>query len=174
MSDIKKTVKELIMDAFEELVTEKPYLDITVTDVVKKAGVSRASFYRNFSSTSDVFDSILKSISSKLKETVLPIISSHDERSWRAFLFRYIYYLTDNNLVYIFSQALNMSVPLDRITNLAHELSQNTNYENIQEKYRLSAKMALINGVVLHWLNDGQKESPEEIVDYLMDYIPAL
>mgnify|MGYP002624665451 FL=1 len=174
MADKRKTVKELIADAFAELVTEKPYLEITVTDVIKKADVSRASFYRNFSSTSDVLDYILDSITATIKKNVLPVISSQDERSWRAFLFRYIYYLVDNNLVNILIQALSMSVPLDRIVYWGRELSLELNPEIIDDKYSLAAKTGLINGVILHWLNGGQKESPEEIVDYLMKYIPLI
>ena len=44
MAESKKPVMEEITGALVELMAEKPFADITVTDVVKRAGVARASF----------------------------------------------------------------------------------------------------------------------------------
>ena len=52
------SVKSEIEQAFLRLMTQKSYLDITVTDIVQEAKVARVSFYRNFASISEVLDSI--------------------------------------------------------------------------------------------------------------------
>ena len=54
MSNGSHSVKHLIRQAFVQLMSKKPYLDITVTDIVKEAGVARASFYRNYHSISEI------------------------------------------------------------------------------------------------------------------------
>ena len=41
-------VVDQIEQAFYDLMKEKDYTNITVTDIIKKAQVSRASFYRHF------------------------------------------------------------------------------------------------------------------------------
>jgi AcrR family transcriptional regulator len=63
-SNEKRSVKKLMADAFVELLSEKDYIDITVTDVVNKAQVARVSFYRNFNSVSDIIDFITDSVGS--------------------------------------------------------------------------------------------------------------
>ena len=73
MSAKRPQVTQEISMAFLELLTEKPFMDITVTDVVKRAGVARASFYRNYSSTSELLDSIMASFTNELKTHVLPV-----------------------------------------------------------------------------------------------------
>lgn len=44
----KSYVYNQIVDAFMLLLADKPMIDITVTEICKKAGVGRASFYRFF------------------------------------------------------------------------------------------------------------------------------
>ena len=40
-----RNAKEQIEKAFLDLLEEKPYMDITVTDIVKKADVARVTYY---------------------------------------------------------------------------------------------------------------------------------
>ena len=74
------SVKKEIASAFTDLMTEKPYMDITVTDIVTRAGVARVSFYRHFNSTSDVIDYIVEMLSEEFMEDILPTLTSRDER----------------------------------------------------------------------------------------------
>ena len=61
------------------------YMEITVTNVIKKAGVARASFYRNFNSISDVIDALVDGLSDDLIENVFSNLSGTDERKLREF-----------------------------------------------------------------------------------------
>lgn len=171
MNTVRQPVSEEIIKAFMDLMAEKPFIDITVTDVVKRAGVARASFYRNFSSTSDILDTVLNRIVSEFKENALPVLGSQDERQWRAFLFRYIYYVNDRQGKLILSKSSNISLLLYRAADVAHELSALFPSEGIVQKYRVSSRMGVINNVILHWVDSGRKETPEELVDYLMSFI---
>jgi AcrR family transcriptional regulator len=47
-------VKECITTALLKMLKERDFSDITITDLVKRAGVSRISFYRNYESKEDV------------------------------------------------------------------------------------------------------------------------
>ncbi len=171
MAHERQNVSEEIAHALLDLMADKSFIDITVTDVVKKAGVARASFYRNFSSTSEVLDMILDDLIEKFKENALPVITSQDERQWRAFLFRYIYFAEENQRNLILSRSSNISLLLYRAADAARELSQSITFHSITEKYSISARIGAINSVVIRWIDDGRKETPEEIVDYLMSFI---
>ncbi|GLX69748.1 TetR/AcrR family transcriptional regulator [Paenibacillus glycanilyticus] len=54
--NIKKDTREWITIALLELLQAKPLSKLTVSEVVKKAGVSRMAFYRNF----DTLEQVLK------------------------------------------------------------------------------------------------------------------
>ena len=50
----KERVKAAIAKAWIALLKEKSFSEIKVTDLVKRAGVTRQSYYRNFESMEDV------------------------------------------------------------------------------------------------------------------------
>jgi AcrR family transcriptional regulator len=171
MSAKRQPVTQEISMAFLELLTEKPFMDITVTDVVKRAGVARASFYRNYSSTSELLDSIMASFTNELKTHVLPVAASQNEKEWRLFLYRFIAFIEDRHLSLMLSNTTNISVLIFRIFDAAHELSKAMEFDGMEQKYSIPSRLGAIAGVVMHWINNGQKETPEEIVDYLMSFI---
>lgn len=171
MAQKKLPVTEAIKMAFKALMAEKPFIDITVTEVVSRAGVARASFYRNYSSTRDIMDDILDEFFTEIRNNALPVIASQDEKAWRAFLFRFIYFVSDNQYKIMLSQNSNTSLLMIRMSEFAHELSEEMQFSNIKEKFRISSRIAVINSTVLRWIDDGKQETPEELVDYLMSFI---
>lgn len=52
--------KDYITQALFMLIHSKNYDDITITDIAKKAGVTRISFYRNFESKEDILKQEMK------------------------------------------------------------------------------------------------------------------
>ena len=171
MAAYRHTVAEALTEALVKLMSEKKFTDITVTDVVNRAGVSRASFYRNFSSTKDILDSFLDNMVEHFKKNALPVITSQNEQEWRSFLFRYIFFANDHQKELIPGETSNISILLFKITGAAQELSSSHKFENIKEKYSIFSRFTIINSVIINWIMDGQQETPEEIVDYLMSFI---
>ena len=47
-------VRESLTDALFTLMSKKEFNDITITELSKKAGVSRLSFYRNYTSKEEI------------------------------------------------------------------------------------------------------------------------
>ncbi|WP_294188764.1 TetR/AcrR family transcriptional regulator [uncultured Clostridium sp.] len=50
----EKRAKDYITEGLFQLMERKDYKDITITDITKRAGVNRVTFYRNFNSKEDV------------------------------------------------------------------------------------------------------------------------
>lgn len=48
--------QESITEALFQLMIQKPFSEINVTELVKKSGVARATYYRNYSSKEDILD----------------------------------------------------------------------------------------------------------------------
>ncbi len=60
---MKKTyVKQYYAQALFELLKKKPLQEISITDLVKKAGASRASFYRNYTSKEQIIEEYLQEV----------------------------------------------------------------------------------------------------------------
>ena len=47
--------KSWIFDALMLLMDEKPYMKISVSDITKRAGIARTTFYRNYKNINDIF-----------------------------------------------------------------------------------------------------------------------
>ena len=165
------SVKREIMNAVIQLMDEKNYMDITVTEIIGRAGVARASFYRNFNSISDVIDALVQDATDEIVEDIFPILSGTDERTWREFLFSHFYRFSKmkNDMRKIGPE--NMSVIFTRMTDRIRQRERDLPQETIREKYRAGAKWGLINNILQKWLDTGAEETPEEMIDYIMSFI---
>ena len=65
-----KLTRECIEKALAQLMEEKPFLDISITEIVGRAGVSRSSFYRTYDSKEAVLFSIRQQIFTEIKNLV--------------------------------------------------------------------------------------------------------
>ena len=171
VKDESYSVKKEIMNAVMKLMGEKNYMDITVTDVVNEAGVARASFYRNFDSISDVIDAIANEVSEEMIDEVFPILSSTDERAWREFLFHHFYHFSKikKNIKNI--DSTNMSVIFTRMSEQIQNKEMKLQEETLKDKYQIIGKWGLINSILQKWIDTGAKETPEEMINYIMSFI---
>lgn len=165
------SVKREMMDAFMELMAEKSYMDITVTDIVNTAQVARASFYRNFNSISDVIDAIMEELANEFEEDILPAISSNDERRWREFLFEHFYRLKTTHKKMSLISSQNIAVVFSRMDSKIQKLESELPAATVKDKYTAVGKLGLINSISKKWMDTGMKETPEEIINYIMSFI---
>jgi AcrR family transcriptional regulator len=54
--------KEWIMTSLLELLSEKPYSKITITEITSAAQLARRTFYRNFDSKEDILDMYIQKL----------------------------------------------------------------------------------------------------------------
>ena len=164
-------VVDQIEQAFYDLMKEKDYTNITVTDIIKKAQVSRASFYRHFNSIGEILEYSLRKLFDRVSDEVIPLLISSNEKEIREFLFAYTYRNMAMHEMLAACLPSNIAVILSRCMTymqnnggLAREMSS-------EEKYRLYARSGVINSILMKWLADGQEESVEEIVNQILRFI---
>jgi len=167
----KSSVKKRMADAFVDMLSQKLYVDITVTDIVNTAQVARVSFYRNFNSISDVVDYITDELANEFIDKILPVLNSNDENKWREFLFDFINNALNNRGKIEAINLQNTAVLFSHLnTKMQMYVNVNSN-KTISDKYTSYVKACLINNVVKKWIDDGMVETPEEIINYLMSFI---
>lgn len=168
------SVKREIKDAVMQLMAEKSYMDITVVDIVNCAGVARASFYRNFNSINDVIDAIADEMSEELIEDICPIIHNSNDRKWREFLFDHFYHLQRRQKQISNLRSENESILFTRINEKMQRTESVTFGETQWDRYLAAGKLGLINNISKTWVDTGMKETPEEMIDFLMSFITKL
>ncbi len=167
----KSSVKKRMADAFVDMLSQKSYADITVTDIVNTAQVARVSFYRNFNSISDVVDYITDELANEFIDKILPVLNSNDENKWREFLFDFINNALNNRRKIEAINLQNTTVLFSHLnTKMQMYVNVNSN-KTISDKYTSYVKACLFNNVVKKWIDDGMVETPEEIINYLMSFI---
>ena len=147
-------VKECITTALLQMMENTPFEDIAITDLVKKAGVGRVSFYRNFESKKDV---LAKHLVILLEEWGKEFEALGDPNKFSDSLVRH-YYKHKNVYLMLYKQGLSdMIYETIRGAMKLHEAQHNL------ERYAKSMIAGMIWGWADEWMRQGMPESPDEI-----------
>ena len=95
MNNDNLSVKEYITDSLLSLISKTTLDKITVTDIIKKAGVSRVSFYRNFKSKENILEIYLTQITDNFLETSGINFKENDLKTYFTILFKHLYNYKD-------------------------------------------------------------------------------
>ena len=159
MSTKDNLTKNYIFEAFYQLLIKHSYEDINVSDICDKAGVSRMSFYRNFKSKEDLLSKSIEKTLQNLKTNLLAqnnlsqfvvtkeIFASTAQLKEALGAFKNTDYL--NRFINHISEQLFTFAPEDKI--------------NPTKKYIPVFYFNALTGVLGFWLNNGAKESPEDM-----------
>ena len=147
-------VKECITTALLQMMENTPFEDIAITDLVKKAGVGRVSFYRNFKSKKDI---LAKHLVILLEEWGKEFESLGDPSKFSDSLVRHYYKHKDIYLI-LYKQGLSdMIYETIRGAMKLHEAQHNL------ERYAKSMIAGMIWGWLDEWMRQGMPEDPDEI-----------
>lgn len=69
----KKRTRKMILEAFINLVEEKGYEHVTVSDIASQAMINRATFYAHFKDKQDVYDYIFKEAVAQFMIVLAPV-----------------------------------------------------------------------------------------------------
>lgn len=157
----RRESQEKLEKAFVELLQTKELNDITVSDLIKAAGLNRSTFYANYL---DIFD-LADKTRNKLERDFSSLFSNYDyfnERSGALKMFRHIkenqiFYKTYFKLCYNDKHLISICDP--KRAELEH-VSENL-------KYHIEFFRNGLNAIIKLWLAGGCKETPEEMAAVL-------
>ncbi len=162
--------KAYIYKALRLLLETKPFEKISISELTKKAGVGRATFYRNFGVLDDVLNQqskdllTLYQISLEGKQNL-----NSQDRLTHFFNFWTVHheYLETlalakrKNILNHFMDALNQK-ELKKMVDDWGEL------DSVGEEYFLTVVRNILNGVLFHWIEREKKETPEQLSQYVL------
>ncbi|MDE7171390.1 MAG: TetR family transcriptional regulator [Oscillospiraceae bacterium] len=144
---------EKITDGLLELMKETPFEEITISDIVRKAGVGRASFYRHFDSKEAV---VRHHMARLLKEWGREFEAIGKLEELGPSLLRHFY---GHRYFYLLLHRCGMSHYLLEAIRETMELD----HKSDQEVYPLSWFAGGLYGVVDEWMRRGMSTLPEDM-----------
>lgn len=164
---------EMIYSGLAQLMREKAYHDITVTDLVHAAKVGRTTFYRNFDEIEDVLrwrcDQVLEGVMRYLQEYRR---STHQQEIGGTMLkpmLRYFY--LHSELIELLLQAERISLfeeamfrqfaPLKPLLGAFYQIDA----EYVE--YLMAIRIGGVTNILTHWVETGKRQAPDDLADRL-------
>ena len=160
-NEAKAFTQECIFLALINLLQEKNYEDITLTEIAKKAGVSRNAIYRNFESKNLILKNYLEHISL----TFIKELKQKKINSYYDYILSIFTHLCSYNKIARILVSANLSTLLFESFLLIKGSYEVDDYiKNYYESYHIGSLFF----VYITWLETGCKESPEELTNILI------
>lgn len=159
-NESNKLAKECIVTALIELMKVRDFHSITITDLTKKAGVSRMAYYRNYTSKEDILNKFIDEVGSGIHEKLSCISTDND-------LYNYYLALLEqlgsyNDLAITTYKAGLGELILAEITKQMAITFPPTD-ASPTEKYRHLYLAGAFYNTFIEWLKNGQVESCAEM-----------
>ena len=148
-----------ITKALEQLLTKKAFLDITVTDIQKTAGIGRSTFYRLFDTIDDV---VTYMVDKEFEE----IVRGYSTMSIRDFTINCLSGVIDREDTLMGILASGRS---ELVTGSLRENLHRSAEAGLQYRFAVFASACI--SVIRVWDENGRKESIEELADYMQKFL---
>ncbi len=158
----RKETRDKISKIFINLLQSKEITEISVTDICKLAKINRSTFYVNYLDVYDLADQIGKELEQEVSFLYQEERDTKNNSNDFLKLFRHI---KDNQIFYNTYFKLKMDhnfIIREYDYNLSKEL-----YDDKYIDYHMEFFKAGLNAIIKKWLENGCKESPEEIESIL-------
>lgn len=161
----KKESQEKIEKVFVELIQDKELNEVSVTDICKKAKLNRSTFYANYIDIYDLADKIREKLEIEVDNLYKEERENNNNSNNFLKLFKNI---KENQIFYRTYFKLNM----DKVSKISgfeydYHLAKKI-FENKHIEYHIEFFMAGFNAIVKKWLNNGCKETPEEMNEIII------
>ncbi len=166
--EANELAKECLKSALVKLAREKAYKEITVSELCRTAGFSRMAFYRNYTIIDDIFHELATDMNTMVVNTVGSPFRIKTTREWYVCAFRLI--AENRDAMELMFQENFQREWMDTVNSF---VVHDPDFSG-EEKYRRLMWSGGFENTVSYWLNTGMKESPEELADYCITYLPHL
>ena len=153
-------VKQSITNALFALMSEKSLSDVQITELVGRAGVARASFYRNYDSKEDVLITLVRDVLEQFRGEISTELDSF--YCYENILLSFQYFLKYRDYILNLCRSGFLSALLEEL-NRFHESVAGTMASSSMERYQLYAYIGALLNTGLVWLSGDTKASPEDM-----------
>ncbi|MGM9877002.1 MAG: TetR-like C-terminal domain-containing protein [Bacilli bacterium] len=157
----RKNSVEKIEKTFLQLIQNKNIDEISVSIICELSKLNRSTFYSNYIDIYDLAEKVKQQMEVEFAQFQL---SNNAKQNYDGYLnmFRYI---KDNQIffkTYFKLESISMNIPTQYNIKLAEKY-----YDNKFIDYHIEFFRAGLNAIIKKWLNNGCKETPEEISEII-------
>lgn len=165
--------KECMFDALMNLMEEKNYHEISVTEITKKAGFSRMAYYRNYNTKEDILVDHIDDQSQK----ILSYFQTHKDNSDN-FQFLVLFFAVFRSQKRLLHNLIKSDISYFLLKNfkknasdMMDDFSKYTNKDSVQpDPYKAHFIAGGLFEVVLEWSKQAMQESDEEMARRMLRY----
>lgn len=140
-----RETREALIQGLLLLMGEKPFEQIRITDLIKRSGVARSSFYRNYSSKDEVLEDFYRVLRGKFDSLAAESLTD----SWVAVF----------DIIREYAQEIRALITTGKSEIILHQLN-----ENAMDDLALLWN-GMIYNLILTWATTDLEESSEELAE---------
>lgn len=166
-------LKECLFTALILLMDQKDFKDITISEITQKAGVSRMTYYRTYSSKEDILLQYFEDQSKK----VLDDISGHPQLTNYDFLCIFFTYFRDQAhlIKYLHKAGLQNEIGsrFVEFVSQMYECSAEYDQSEPNKTYEIHFIAGGLLLLLIPWIERGMVETPEEMARMMEHFLRA-
>ena len=159
-NESNRLAKECIVTAFIELMKVRDYDAISITDITKKAGVSRMAYYRNYTSKEDILNKYMEEVGLSIHERITKLSDRSELFDYYCALFEQLGEYRDIGIT-AYRAHLGELILNNINKNMAVTFPPRDN--SPEEQYRHRYMAGAFYNVFIEWLKAGKQESIDEM-----------
>ena len=149
-----RVTREAVQDALFMLMKKSDYEEIRITDIIRKSGISRSAFYRNYRTKDDV----LRDCIGDMNDLLFQEFSQDVSENWRS----YIRIIRKNRA------KLELLIKAHREWFLLDQFNQLSDYSTGMD-FRTVIPHGYIYNVIIYWVKCGLPGTDDEVVERFME-----
>lgn len=162
--EINQLTREAIMTAMMQLLDTKSIDQISVTELTKRAGVSRMAYYRNYQSMTGIFQDICNQLFYRILAEGEAFILNGDWYPFWLHLFTFLYE-NQQEVKLVLGNEMQSYFVLNYLNAAFSE-----EYSDVSTRYNIRGMIGLAFNVMTEWVNKQFDISPNDLADLCMNF----
>lgn len=161
-------MKEYIAEALLRLMSNKPYAEISISEIAERAGVNRSTYYRNFDSK----ESIIEFCFSNMMSEYLGDYRKMSDTSAGNYLLTMFTCFFRNKKTLLLIHENGLSYLILGVLNRAFDEGDKGKDLSQAERYKRYFHIGGIYNTFVLWFLNGMEETPEEMTEITLSLFP--
>lgn len=168
LADRNQFTRQCIAEALLKLMQTKDIAHITITDIVKVAGVSRMTFYKYYETKTQVLSDYLYEIVNEFKKQTASRTDIGSFNDYVHIRYSFEFFKDYSSFIHTLIQADLYSILINALNDyMDTQVLPNTH----RSKYELYYYAGALCNTYVKWIEGGMKETPEEIASVVSQYL---
>ncbi|WKY43950.1 TetR/AcrR family transcriptional regulator [Eubacteriaceae bacterium ES2] len=166
-----KTSSAMIYHALVRRLREKPFHEITITEILLESTVSRATFYRAFDKKIDILRMKCDADFARYYESFNTAYKEQPPQEKDMLLFFFEYWYQHREILFILEKINRGDIIQDAFIKTSpifeKEYMKEMDYDPVAHNYYIASRAGEISSVLMTWCRNQMRHKPEQMVDYM-------